>query len=65
MSKIGKVKLDIFIFVVTMDNGRLNKAKDKIKNRKRKNMNKFVLTQSLLLLIAATIWGTAFVAQSV
>ena len=32
MSKIGKVKLDIFIFVVTMDNGRLNKAKDKIKN---------------------------------
>ena len=65
MSKIGKVKLDIFIFVVTMDNGRLNKAKDKIKNRKRKNMNKFVLRQSLLLLIAATIWGTAFVAQSV
>lgn len=65
MSKIGKVKLDIFIFVVTMDNGRLNKAKDKIKNRKRKNMNKFVLRQSLLLLLAATIWGTAFVAQSV
>lgn len=65
MSKIGKVKLDIFIFVVTMDNGRLNKAKDKIKNRKRKNMNKFVLRQSLLLLFAATIWGTAFVAQSV
>ena len=28
-------------------------------------MNKFVLRQSLLLLIAATIWGTAFVAQSV
>lgn len=28
-------------------------------------MNKFVLRQSLLLLLAATIWGTAFVAQSV
>ena len=28
-------------------------------------MNKFVLRQSLLLLLAATIWGVAFVAQSV
>lgn len=28
-------------------------------------MNKFVLRQSLLLLLAATIWGIAFVAQSV
>lgn len=28
-------------------------------------MNKFVLRQSLLLFLAATIWGTAFVAQSV
>lgn len=28
-------------------------------------MNKFVLKQSALLLLAATIWGTAFVAQSV
>ena len=28
-------------------------------------MNKFILRQSLLLLLAATIWGVAFVAQSV
>ena len=28
-------------------------------------MNKFVLRQSLLLLLTATIWGVAFVAQSV
>lgn len=28
-------------------------------------MNKFILRQSLLLFLAATIWGTAFVAQSV
>ena len=28
-------------------------------------MNKFVMRQSLLLLLTATIWGVAFVAQSV
>ena len=28
-------------------------------------MNKFILRQSLLLLLTATIWGVAFVAQSV
>lgn len=28
-------------------------------------MNKFVLRQSLLLLLTATIWGVAFVAQSI
>ena len=28
-------------------------------------MNRFVLRQSLLLFLAATIWGVAFVAQSV
>lgn len=32
---------------------------------KRDTMNKFVLRQSLLLLLTATIWGVAFVAQSV
>ena len=31
----------------------------------RRIMNKFVLRQSLLLLLTATIWGVAFVAQSV
>lgn len=30
-----------------------------------RSMNKFVLRQSLLLLLTATIWGTAFAAQSV
>ena len=30
-----------------------------------RDMNKFVLKQSMLLLLAATIWGVAFVAQSV
>jgi drug/metabolite transporter (DMT)-like permease len=30
-----------------------------------KNMNRFVLRQSLLLFLTATIWGVAFVAQSV
>ena len=28
-------------------------------------MNRFVIRQSLLLLLTATIWGSAFVAQSV
>ena len=31
----------------------------------RRIMNKFILRQSLLLLLTATIWGVAFVAQSV
>lgn len=36
-----------------------------IPDKKGTDMNRFVLRQSLLLLLTATIWGVAFVAQSV
>lgn len=41
------------------------RTKDTEMEGMEKRMNKFVLRQSLLLFLAATIWGVAFVAQSV
>ena len=61
MSLNSKDKLDILKLIVTID----IVCRDKYKIQERTEMNKTVFRHSLLLILAATIWGTAFVAQSV